>query len=62
MSRMLLTRGGGDHGLLIDLAHRRGFRVHVRGVDLYEVTKNNKCCFRGTAAEVHRWLRSKVAA
>jgi hypothetical protein len=61
MSRMLLTRGGGDHGLLIDLAHRLGLRVHVRG-DLYEVTKNNICCFCGTAAEVHRWLRSKVAA
>jgi hypothetical protein len=62
MSRMLATRGGGEHGLLIDLAHRRGFCVRALGDDDYEVEERGKRRFRGTAPEVHRWLRSKVAA
>ena len=62
MSKMSTTpRGTDEHGMLVDMLARRGFRVHVRG-DLYEITKDNRYCFRGTAAEVHRWLRSRVAA
>ena len=61
MSKMLTADGGGVHGMLVDLAHRLGFRVHVRGVDLYEVTENNKYRFRGSAPQVHRWLRDKAA-
>jgi hypothetical protein len=60
MSQMLVTPGTDAHGMLIDLCARRGYRVHVRNNDQFEITKDNKCCFRGSAGEVHRWLRSKT--
>jgi hypothetical protein len=66
MSRIpTMPRGTDEHGLLIDLAHRRGFVVRPLndGGGIYEIIeKNGKMVYRGTAAEVHRWLRSKVVA
>jgi hypothetical protein len=64
MSGMLTKpRGTDEHGLLIDLAHRRGFVVHSLGGGLYQIEKKSgERCLKGTAAEVHRWLRSRVAA
>ena len=56
------TRGTDEHGMLIDMLARRGFRVHTRSDGVFEVTENNRYCFRGIAAEVHRWLRSRAAA
>jgi hypothetical protein len=62
MSKMLLARGSGEHGMLIEMLHRRGFVVRSLGGGLYEVTKDSKVCFRGSAGEIHRWLRSKATA
>jgi hypothetical protein len=60
MSKLLTTpRGADEHGLLMDLAHRRGFVVRSLGDGLYEVEKGGARCLKGTAAEVHRWLRDK---
>jgi hypothetical protein len=61
MSRGLIQEpGGGEHGALLDLLQRRGYRVHARDGGTYEVLKagKKKIQCRGTAAEIHRWFRS----
>jgi hypothetical protein len=63
MSRLPTTpRGTSEGDLLIDLAHRRGFHVRATGDGIYEVERGGARCFKGTAAEVHRWLRDKKGA
>jgi hypothetical protein len=62
MSRLLTTPPGTDeHGLLINLAQRRGFVVRALGDSIYEIEKGGERRFRGTAARVNRWLREKAA-
>jgi hypothetical protein len=61
MSRLLVRPGTDEHGLLIDLAHRRGFRVRELDGGDYRVERAGEVCFKGSAAEVHRWLRDKPA-
>jgi hypothetical protein len=46
----------------MDLAHRLGFCVRALGGGVFQIEKKGERCFKGTAAEVHRWLRSRVAA
>jgi hypothetical protein len=64
MSRMpAMPRGTSERDLLIDLARGRGFVIHALGDGLYQIEgKSGERCLRGTAAEAHRWLRSKVTA
>jgi hypothetical protein len=58
--KLRITPGTDEHGLLIDLAHRRGFCVHTLGGGVFSVEKNGgERCFKGSAAEVHRWLRGR---
>jgi hypothetical protein len=47
---------GTEHGALIDLASRRGLYIRATG-DVLMIEKGGKVVFRGTAAQVHRWLR-----
>ncbi len=62
MSKLLTTpRGTDEHGRLIDLAHRRGFRVRALDGGIYRVEQAGEVCFKGSAAEVHRWLRDRHA-
>jgi hypothetical protein len=62
MSRLLVRPGTDDHGMLIDLAHRRGFIVHALGAGIYQVERRDgERCLKGSAAEVHRFLRSRPA-
>jgi hypothetical protein len=62
MSRMpTMPRGTDEHGLLIDLAQRRGFCVLALGDGAYQVEQAGERRFRGTAAQVNRWLRDKAA-
>jgi hypothetical protein len=61
MSRMPTTsRGDDEHGLLMDLAQRRGFFVRALGDGLYQVEQAGERRFKGTAAQVHRFLRSQA--
>jgi hypothetical protein len=62
MSRVLATpRGADEHGLLMDLAHRRGFVVRALGDGTYQVEKGGERRFKGSAAQVNRWLRDNPA-
>jgi hypothetical protein len=47
---------GTERGALIDLARPRGLYIRATG-EVVTVEKGNKVLFRGTAAQVHRWLR-----
>jgi hypothetical protein len=63
MSRLLTApRGADEDGRLIDLGHRRGFVVRALGDGVYEVESGGKRCFKGSAPEVHRWLRDRKGA
>jgi hypothetical protein len=64
MSRMPSTpRGTSERDLLIDLARQGGFIIHALGDGLYQIEgKSGERCLKGTAAEAHRWLRSKVTS
>jgi hypothetical protein len=57
MAMLRVTPGTDEHGLLVDLAHRRGFVVRALSSGGYEVEQRGERRFRGSAAEVHRWLR-----
>jgi hypothetical protein len=48
---------GIEHGALIDLARPRGLYIRATG-DVVTVEKGGKALFKGTAAQVHRWLRA----
>jgi hypothetical protein len=61
VSRLLITPGTDEHGLLIDLAQRRGFVVRALGDGFYQIERAGERRFRGTAAQVTRWLREKAA-
>jgi hypothetical protein len=43
------------------LAHRRGFVVRALGDGTYQVEKGGERRFKGSAAQVNRWLRENPA-
>jgi hypothetical protein len=62
MSRMpTAPRGTSEGDLLMDLAQRRGFFVYPVGDGIYQVEKGGERRFKGSAAQVNRWLRENPA-
>jgi len=55
------TDSTGDLGSLINLARPRGLHVSAAADEIFEVEEKltGLCVCRGTAAQVHRWLREK---
>jgi hypothetical protein len=57
MSRMPTA----PRGTLMDLAQRRGFFVYALADGTYQLEKGGVRRFKGSAAQVNRWLRENPA-
>jgi hypothetical protein len=57
------TDSTGQLGSLINLARPRGFHVSAAVDEIFEVEEKltGRCVCHGTAAQVHRWLATRIS-